>query len=186
MKTQEELNLIDIDIDYYDELSIVEGFIKLSALNRMGEFEFIRAFEYLGARVNDKLTEHAQGCTLEEFTIYMDGMFYCGVDLSDFTVKTDYIYVGEADVLNAICRLHYEKSRQAFDGMFDDLLEIQEALNTITEGKEHVQTNVILFDRIIHAQHVTGDIFDDVDIEDMKAGLDEEIVELMGIELETA
>jgi hypothetical protein len=35
---------------------------------------------------------------------------------------------------------------------------------------------------VIHAQHVTGDIFDDLDIDDIKSDLDEEILEIMDIE----
>ena len=179
MKTQHELNQIDIDIDYYDAESIVRGFLLHSALNRMHEFSFEDAFNQLRNPIDYKLIEHAQNCTLEEYTDYNCDMgLYCNTDFEKFTFSTDYIHIDIDDVKEAINKLHYEKCKEAFDGMFDDLIEIQEELNNVTDDQEH---NVILFDRVIHAQHVTGDIFDDLDIDAIKSDLDDEIIEMMGI-----
>ena len=181
MKTQAELNNIEIDIDYYEHESIVRGFLLHSALNRMSEFDFETAFDGLRNPIDYKLLEHAQNCTFDEFTEYNSEMgMYCDDDFSKFTFNTNYINVDIDDVKEAINKLHYEKSKEAFDGLFDDLIEIQDELNNVTDNEEN---NVILFDRVIHAQHVTGDIFEDLNIDDIKSDLDEEIIEMMGINL---
>jgi hypothetical protein len=120
---------------------------------------------------------------LEEFIEHNEAMgLHSDSDFEKFTTSTDYIHIDVDDVKHAIFRMHYEKSQEAFDGMFDDLIEIQEALNNVIDDEEHQKDNVILFDRVIHAQHVTGDIFDDLDIDDIKSDLDEEILEIMDIE----
>jgi len=179
MKTQNELNQYDIDIDFYDNESIIRGFLLHSCLNRMGEFDFQQAFEYLLNPIESKLYEHAQ-CDYDTFLQYYDDMFYHeNSDFEKFTYQTDYINIDVDDVKEAISKMHYEKSKNAFDGLFDNLIDLKERIENLDNLTE--QERIILFDEVIHAQHVTGDIFDDIDIELIKRDLDVEVLEIMGM-----
>jgi hypothetical protein len=179
MKAQNELNNYVIDIDFYDNESIIRGFLLHSCLNRMGEFDFKRAFECLIMPINDKLIEHAQ-CDYDTFYNYHDDIScYMYSDYEKFTVQTDYFYIGIDDVKQAIAKMQYEKLKQVFDGMFDNLIDLKERIENLDNLTE--EERVILFDEVIHAQHVSGDIFDDIDIESIKTDLDYELIEIMGI-----
>jgi len=181
MKTQAELDKIDVDIDYRDNEKIVRGFLTLSALNRMAEFDFEEAFDHLKQPLWNKLIEHAQGCTFNEFNEYMNMCWWGDVDLSVFTAHSDYFQITEQDVFKAMSQLHYDKLKETFHGAFEDVEELHTLSSSATNHASERQANVILFDRVIHAQHVTGDIFDDLDIDDIKSDLDEELIEMMGI-----
>ncbi len=179
MKTQIELNQIDIDINYNDYESIVRGFLTLSALNRMKEFDFDQAFKELKHPILNKLREHAQ-CDYNEFLeFYKDVFYHEKEDFEKFTYQTDYINISINDVEEAIAKMHYEKSVKAFTGLFDNLIELKDRIEGLDENNTKI--NVILFDEVIHAQHVTGDIFEDLDIDYIKSDLDEELIEIMGI-----
>jgi hypothetical protein len=181
MKSQEALNMIDIDIDYYDVESIIRGFLLHSCLNRMKEFDFNEAFEMLRNPINQKLIEHAQ-CSFDEYLEYYNDIFFHNDSVYEpFTVQTDYLYIGIEDVKTAIATMNYEKSKDNFSGMFDNLEDLVQRMNDSSNNTE--QENIILFDEVIHAQHVTGDIFEDVEIDYIKSEIDKEVLELMGIEV---
>jgi hypothetical protein len=151
MKSQDGLNEIDVYVDYYDTESIVKGFLTLSALNRMDEFDFEAAFQYLRCPIESKLAEHGLG-TFEEFCETHD-IGYSKTSLEEFTYKTNYVCIDADDVLQAILRHRYETFRETFDGTFSDLAEIIEKIDAL--DVDNTKENVILFDKVIHAQHVT-------------------------------
>lgn len=179
MKSQKELNLYEIDTDYDDIESIIRSFLTYSALNRMSEFNFESAFGRLQRPIYDKLIEHAQ-VDYEVFEIYHQDIFcYDTKNLREFTLSSDYINITVEDVLAAIIKMHYERSQEAFNGKFDNLINLNKRIDNqyqITELE-----NIILFDEVIHAQHVTGDVFCDVDIDSIKSDLDIELLEIIGI-----
>ena len=179
MKTQKELNDYEIEINFYEPESIIKGFLLHSCLNRMSEFDFEQAFESLINPIQDKLIEHAQ-CDYDDFyNYYCDVFYYENSDFEKFTFQTNYINICIDDVRETIAKMHYEKSKEAFDGMFDNLIDLKERIDDLDNLTE--QEMVILFDEVIHAQHVTGDIFCDVDIQSIKDDLDNDLIEIMGL-----
>jgi cellobiose phosphorylase len=178
MKTQEELNEILVDIDYWDDESIIRGFLTLSALNRMNEFDFENAFEYLKNPIKNKLIEHGQ-CEYEDFEDNASYIYcYSDSDYEVFTRRTDYINISIEDVKEAILKMQYKKLNETFDGCFTHLEDLIERIKDLPKNEKDL---VVLFDEVIHAQHTTGYIFEDLDIENIKQDLDEKLLELMGI-----
>jgi hypothetical protein len=180
MKTQQEINKYEIDIDYIDYESVIKGFLLCSAQNRINEFDFDEAFDLLIEPIIFKLEEHGL-CSFEDFSKNRDIWIDCsGIDWGLLTVQTDYIHISEEEVKEAVYSLYHKKFKYEFSGMFDHLVEMKEKYENMHELS--LKDKIILFDEIIHAQHTCGDIFDMVDIEDLKTDLDEEIIEIMGIE----
>ena len=171
--------------DEYDHESIILNFWMHSVTNRMNEFDFAVAFRSLREPMYRKLAEH--GCMgYEAFSEYTEELI-CGCYSSDvfapFMVCTDYIYITEDDVKEAIMHMQYDKYKNEFEG-YGSFDELQSIYNDMDDWHGHtLQWKVELFDRAIHAQHETGDIFDDCDIESLRDEAEEEINELLGIEI---
>lgn len=180
MKTQFQLNRIPVDIDYsYDIDSLVKGFLTLSALNRMSEFKFKKAFEVLLPAIESKLNDHGL-LSFEEYVDQADRLgMYSDADFEKFTISTDYIHIDVSDVKEAIYKCQYEKLGAEFASMFSNISDLRERMIDISDLS--MKDIVILFDEIIHAQHQTGFIYEDLDIDSIKSDLDKELIELMGI-----
>ena len=181
MKTIKILGINIEPFSEYDYESIIKNFWMHSVTNRMNEFDFATAFKSLREPIERKLNEHAL-LGYENFLEWYDEVFYHEQsNFEAFTYQTNYIYISVDDVREAIAKMHYEKSVEAFDGLgsFETLKEIYEDLNDWHGHSE--EWKIKLFDKVIHAQHESGDIFEDCDIESLREKAEEEINELLGI-----
>ena len=169
------MNILTLDYsDYYDYEETFKHFLRCSLLNCWHRFDFEEAFDNAIIPIQNKLIEHGQG-TLEEFVNYEEGYRDIGECLDGYTTQTDYIYICAEDIHEAIMKFRYEKFKEEFSGYFSDLEEIMEKYNNWQAMK--TPEIIALFDSIIHAQHVNGDIFEDVDTEMIKEEIEEEYKE---------
>lgn len=152
---------------------IIRDFLECSIKKDFSDFDFDDAFYQFGCYLNDKLIEHGF-CDEEAFIDkYIERMKDFGYEdnATYFTLSTNYIYISQDEVLEAIAKLHYKKAIEAFSGLksYKILVELREKLynwDSLSEC-ELIQ----LFDECIHSQHETGSIID-CDIEKMKKELD--------------
>lgn len=143
---------------YKDHKDWVKEFFECSLNGTMDEFDFEQAFEEFRPEIELKLSEHG----LLGFEDYFQSFneFHSARDVEQFAGSTGYIHITADEVLEAIARLHYEKAIEAFEGLgsFEELADIIECIDNA--DLNDTKAMVILFDRIIHAQHETGDIYD--------------------------
>ncbi len=152
---------------YDDREEKIIEFYLCSLRNDFSGFDFDDALEMFCPELEDKLHEHAQ-CTFEEYQEYMGDFIDNGHGddvYTPFCMQTAYINFGPEDVKEAIFKGQYEAAQRAFSGMFDHL---QEYVDGIDSPPAKLSELITLFDSIIHAQHETGDIFEDMDTEDLK------------------
>lgn len=155
--------------DYsYENEEIVYHFFRCSLLNRFDCFDFEKAYEALIPTIQQKLNEHGLG-TFEDFLEYQE-LIYDKRTLSDWTIESGYLYIDVDDVFEAIMKLRYDRSRDEFSGYsaFDDLQDIVDGYKNSSNNT--LQQDIALFDAIIHAEHVTGNIFEDFDDPDTIRG----------------
>lgn len=174
--TIEKLKYVYIEsFDKYDYESIIKCFWWHSVSMRLEEFDFDEAFESLSEPLQRKLDEHGLG-SYEDF--YQNQEDLCMYDFSQFQIQTNFFYFGEEEAKEAIFKAMYEKYKNEFEGygVFEDL---QEILDEIEKPDLTTQQKNELMDRIIHAQHVTGYIFEDIDMDALHKEVDEEMKEIL-------
>ena len=168
------MNIKTLDYsDYWDYEETFKHFLRCSLLNCWHRFNFEEALESAITPIQNKLIEHGQG-TLEEFMDHEDGFRSTG-NLEEYITQTDYIYITQEDIHEAIMKYRYEKFKEKFSGYFSDLEEIIEKYNNWQSMK--TPEIIALFDTIIHSQHVNGDIFEDIDTEAIKEEIEQEYKE---------
>lgn len=158
--------------NYYDYEDTIEFFFQCSIKNDFSTFDFKRAFDSLRTPIRDKLTEHGQ-TTFSEFK-ELEEQYY-GVDeekVKDFTTDTSYITISASGILDCICRYRFHRFRETFQDY--DFVEKLKNIDTKIDNIDlnNKQECVLLFDEIIHAYHENGRIFEDIDIEALKAKVD--------------
>ena len=167
------------DFCEYDVNSIIKNFWLCSVTHRMNEFKFSNAFKSLKPYIYNKLAEHG----LIDFEAFKEVDFsdVRDSDLIGFTAQTNYISIDVSEIREVIQQYRYERFRDEFEGV-GSFVDLQDLLDDIDNHYGHTQQwKIELFDSIIHAEHETGMIFDDVNIDDLREEAEEEIVELLNL-----
>jgi hypothetical protein len=152
----------------YDAIEeyIIEFYL-CSLRNDFQEFAWDDMQDYFADAIQTKLDDHGQG-TFEAFQDRMEYMYGNLENLipEEFIITTDYVRFTASDAAQAIIKAQYSTMRDTFSGTYSDLQEYVETM----KGVIHLPLGgrIRLFDNIIHAQHVTGDVFEDLDTEDLK------------------
>lgn len=168
---------------YNDQETVIKFFLRCSITSEWKYFNFTRAFKCLQWELTDKLNQHAQ-LSKEEFSNYW-GEFHSSsnTSLDEYAYSTDYITLSREDVYEAIENLHYNKTKEVFEPYFEGLLDLHTRLSSfILSGRVNysevtLEEKILLFDELIHAQHVTGDLFGDINIDLIKEQVEEELKE---------
>jgi len=165
--------VVSFDFDaYYSEEALFSHFFRCSLYNAWDYFDFYKAFEHCRGRIGSKLAEHGL-LNFEDFEENFSQMYGDRPgDLSPFEWKSDYINITEEDIMEVILRHIFDESRKAFTGMFSELIEIYDM--TDNPGRFDLPEQIELFDRVIHAQHVTEAIFDELNPDDLRADIEYE------------
>jgi len=163
---------------------IVKEFFEASLYKRLDSFDFDNAFNVLGGFIDQKLAQHGL-LSLEEFQEYEEEIM-CGTSdaLSGYAVETNYIYISTDELHDALMKYKYKKYRDAFEdyGSFKELKRIHDDIQNISGGT--IQDMVLLMERIIHAQHETGEVFEDYfNPDDIRADVEREYKALMNGEI---
>lgn len=165
--------------NYYNVEEVVKHFFRCSLYNSWERFNFKRAFESVQSQIESKLAEHGQ-MDYDSFAQYENDMNdYNLSDLGQFTIHSDYIDIDEDDILNAILEYKYEKFKETFGELdsYQNLIELNEKIDNLKDSDE-LGYKIQLFDSCIHAQHETGDIFEDFNPDNLRKEIDEEYEDL--------
>lgn len=147
-------------------------FWNCSLKSDFSEFDWDNAFDEYCPYLERNCIEHGQG-TFEQYLDYMDSMY--GLETLEESVpdwaasyeNNPWWYYSKYDAMINMIRAQYESLKENYrtniHGENAKLLEKIDNRDNLTEP-ELIQ----LFDECIHAQHVNGNILDDVDIESLR------------------
>jgi len=171
-------------MSFGDPEEVVKTFFEASVYNTLDSFDFDEAFNELGGYIYQKLAGHGL-LSLEDFIEEEETINGNNSEsLESFTVDTDYVYISSDEIYNVVMEYKYKKFREEFADKeaFKNLLKIHEDISTYSGNT--VTENVLLMDRVIHAQHVTGDVFEDYfNPDDIRADVEREYKEMMNGEI---
>ena len=158
-------------VDYFDFEEVVKRFWVCNIKQDYKDFDFDLAFDGLKEPIIRKLDEHG----LRGFEEYkeMEEDIYNYDCLEELQQTTAYININKEDLKNALIKYKYERNKAEFEGYsgFNDLKELLDKIEN-RNGLSRFEL-VALFDRMIHAQHETGNIYDDVDLDKLKKEFEE-------------
>lgn len=169
----------------YDPKTIVKQFFEASLYKHLDDFDFDNAFSVLGQHIYQKLVEHGL-ISFDAFKDFEEEILCVSRDhheLSDYASETNYIYISVDDIHDAIMEYRYNKMRDTFKDYesFKELLQLHEDI--LNSKLNPTSDNVLLMERLIHAQHETGEIFEDFNPDDIRADVEAEYKKLMSGEI---
>ncbi len=153
---------------------IIREFLESSINGTLDGFDFDNAFDTASVYIHQKLAEHGL-LEFEDFINAEEDVWGTNRgDLDNYAVRTSYICISTDDIYECIMEYRYKRFRNTFKdyGSFKELLSLYERINKPSFLDLDTSEKTILFDECIHAQHETGDIFDDIDIEAIKEEID--------------
>lgn len=159
-------------LEYYDD--IVKEFYGHSLNGTMTDFDFQEAFDEMIGPLRRKLAEHGL-LDYETFAEQMSEIYYESREaFKSFNIETNYIQIDGDEIADVVWKYVHGKFRETFGNMsqFEDLTELYDEIQNA--NYEDTEAMTILFDKLIHAQHVSGDIYDDIDIEDLRQEVEDE------------
>jgi hypothetical protein len=148
---------------------IILEFWKCSLACDFSDFDWTEAFDTYIPYLEENCIAHGQG-TYEQFKEYTE-MYYddLTLDLPDWA-KYDSLWgsLCEYDLVDALLMAKYEFMRENFESNVHG-----SNAELLVRAKDHKRVKnvaelISLFDECIHAQHATGDILEDVDVEDLR------------------
>lgn len=160
---------------YHDFEETIKHFFRCSLYNSWDKFNFRKAFKLFNRQIEQKLAEHGQ-LDYDSFAeIDKEYNQYSEDSLLEFTTKTDYINIDESDLLEVIVNYRYERFNETFSE-YDSYITLKELYYKIDNynDSDELGYKIQLFDSIIHAQHETGDIFEDINPDDLREEVNEE------------
>ena len=119
-----------------------------------------------------KLDTHGQGA----FGAYQEWLDDIYGDMAylvppEFTLKSNYTCFTAHNVVEAVQRAQYEALKDTFSDTFSHLQDYIDGMGAVDQLP--LAERIELFDNIIHAQHETGDIYGDIDTEELKSAAQE-------------
>ena len=153
--------------DYDDYESTIQWFWMCSWGSKWYGFNWDKAFESFREPIRYKLAEHG----ILEYEDFVDAeketSFYSDHHCDPFIVETNYVQFTKEDVLEGILKSKYQVFRDTFYAM-EEFNTLDDMLDDINKYKKlGLQEKIELFDSVIHAEHVSGNIFD-IDIGDLR------------------
>lgn len=129
-----------------------------------------------------KLNEHGLTNVEDYIQNFRDIYGDISEDIPDvYTMQTDYIYFTKENAEEAILVAQYNHAKGTF-GRYPEYKELKELIAEIDKSSRYSLKGLIsLVDRIVHAEHVTGNIFEDINVEDLKAQAEEMYNEEKGV-----
>ena len=157
---------------------LILDFWRASLRCDFSEFDFDEAFGTFEPFLAQNVIAHGLG-TFEEYLEYHDefyGLDSMSCDVPEWaTYKTDWGWHDENTVMEAMLKLKWQFMRDNFENnVHGDLADLRDRIEHCNRKRLSEPELIQLFDECIHAQHATGDILDDVDVDDLRAEAERE------------
>jgi len=158
---------------------IIREFWLCSLNSDFSSFDWDEAFDEYEPMLAQNCIEHGLG-TFEEFKDSLDniyGLDSMSCDIPDWaTYKCDWGWFDENDAMEALLLVKYNFMRKNFqNNVHGDNAELLERLRN--RGGLSEPQLIELFDECIHAQHATGNIIEDLDVDEIRSEVEEEWTE---------
>lgn len=148
-----------------------------NSINRTPEkFNFEENSRHFKRRLRGKLAEHGL-LGKEEFVHRMEGIYGERTELSQWTQNTAHITITEDELRDVLDEHQWKRNKETFETYetFQTLEETHERAENL--DRQDTSEKVKTFDSLIHAQHETGEIVQDVDIDELREEFEENIPE---------
>ena len=157
---------------------IIKQFWECSLRSDFSDFDWNEAFCEYETPLADNVIAHGLG-TFEEFEEYYDNMYGLNAmecEIPDWAqYSTDWGCFSDVDACKALLRAKWQFMGDNFRGnIHGDLAELREKIQHCNRKKLSEPELIALFDECIHAQHATGAILEDVDIESLREEAEQE------------
>lgn len=152
--------------------NMIKDFLRDSIKGNLELYDFEEFFNDFRNTLGYKLSEHGI-LGFDNFEERQEELYdFSGLD--QYEIITDYVYFSNEDVKNAILQAQYEVLKDTFedDSTFQDLKVLYEKLEFTSNLS--LEEKTLLFDSCIHAEHITGMILDDINMEDLKEEIEKE------------
>lgn len=158
---------------------IIREFWLCSLNSDFSEFDWDEAFDEYEPMLAQNCIEHGLG-TFEEFQEVYDNIYGLNsmeCDIPDWaTYDTNWGSFDNVDACEALLKAKYEFLRKNFENnIHSENAELLERLRN-RSGLSEPQL-IELFDECIHAQHATGNIIEDLDVDEIRLEVEEEWTE---------
>ena len=158
-----------------DPEDIIIDFWECSIRNDFSEFDWDEAFDSFWFRLRRIMIEHGY-LGLDEYKEYVTDMFGdLEKSLPEWAgLNNGFVHLSKASIVDAILKSMIDAYKEA--NLHPDLIDLYERLSSrhVLSEKE----KVALFDACIHAEHCTGSVWEDVDIEELREELEERSLRL--------
>ena len=132
-------------------------------------FDFDKNIDLFVPELANRLAEHGL-LGFEAFEEVEENLFGERNSLDEFERKSDFIWIDKDELREVLDRHIYNRFVETF-GEMSEFKKLKELYDSINYAKVK---NAELFDKIIHAQHVTGYVVD-VNISDLRKEFEEKI-----------
>ncbi len=148
---------------------LILDFWRASLRCNFSEFDFDEAFGEFEPFLAENVIAHGLG-TFEEYQDQYDSLYGLNsmeCDIPDWAkYESDWGYFSDVDACEALLRAKWQFMRDNFESnVHGDLRDLRERIQPEARRKLSEPELIQLFDECIHAQHATGDILEDVDVE---------------------
>lgn len=153
----------------FDFDDAILDFWRHSLRNDFTGFDFEEFFDEFGQVLYRRLMEHGFIGDLSEYRQYMEDIYG---DLTDEIpgwgpVETDFTWFSRDEIVDIILERQREAYKNSLGYHYNDLVNLYERVSSFSPSML-LPESIALLDECIHAQHLTGDILEDVDIESLR------------------
>lgn len=157
---------------------IIRDFWRASLRCDFSEFDWDEAFTEFEIPLAENVISHGLG-TFEEFQDCYDNLYGLNsmeCDIPDWaTYETDWGYFSDVDACEVLLRAKWQFMRNNFESnVHGDLRDLRERIQCENRKGKSEPELIALFDECIHAEHATGMILEDVDIDDLRDEAEDE------------
>lgn len=159
---------------------IILNFWKCSLNNDFSDFDWDEAFNEYYPYLENNCIQHGQG-TFEQYLDFIDSIYSLDSMENDIPedwsiIQNDFMYTSKSQQVRNLLKYQYDCLREDYEN--DIHAENAKLLKEIDNRKGLSQPELIqLFDKCIHAQHISGNILEDIDIESLREDAESEYEE---------
>lgn len=152
---------------------IIRDFWNCSLRSDFSNFDWSDAFNQFEPFLAENVIAHGLG-TFEEYQEYYDncyGLNSMECEIPEWAIySTDWGCFSDVDACEALLRAKWQFMRDNFENnVHGDLADLRDRIEWENRKNLSEPELIALFDECINAQHATGDILEDVDIEELRA-----------------